>query len=266
MKNILTVLLGIACITVIILGNSYWNERIQSAKATEDGITTKQNSNTKSESKNKETDNNDVIALASNWPASAIERFKQTQAEDMAFKILFVGSSSIGSETAGTYPVVKEKMIDSFGEKNVQLSLKTFDLSSSEFINNNHQEEVAAETADLVVIEPFILMDNGVVEISYTLENLSFLIEAIRIKNPEASIIIQPGYPLHNAKYYPIQVEAVKDYAVQNGITYLDHWTAWPDYQSDEMIEYLLPEQNGPSDKGVQIWSEFLLNYFISKQ
>jgi hypothetical protein len=252
MKNILTVLLGIACIAVIIIGNSYWNERIQSAQATEDGITTKQNSNTKSESDNKETDNNDVIALAANWPASAIERLKQTQAEDMAFNILFVGSSAIGTETEGTYPVVKEKLTEAFG-KNVQLALKTFDLSSSELINNSHQEEIAGEAADLVVIEPFILRDNGVVEISNSLENLSFLIETIHIKNPDASIIIQPGYPLHNAKYYPIQVEAVKEYADQNGITYLDHWAAWPDHQSDEIIEYLLPEQAGPSDKGIQV-------------
>jgi hypothetical protein len=265
MKNFLTVLLGIACITVIILGNSYWNERIQSAKATEDGITTKQNSNTESGSKNKETNNNDVTALAANWPVSAIERLIETQAEEMAFKILFVGSPAIGNESAGTYPVVKEKMIDSYGVENIQIALKTFNFSSFEFINNNHQEEVADEAADLVVIEPFILMDNGVVEISNSLENLSFLIETIRIKNPEASIIIQPGYPLHNAKYYPIQVDAVKEYAVQNGITYLDHWAAWPDHQSDEIIEYLLPEQAGPSDKGIQVWSDFLLNYFIKQ-
>jgi hypothetical protein len=263
MKNFLTVLLGIACITVIILGNSYWNDRIQSAKAIEDGIATKQNS--ESDSENKETENHDVVALAVNWPTTAIERFKQTQSEDMAFNILFVGSSAIGSETAGTYPIVKEKLTEAFGEKNVHIALKTFDLSSSEFINNNHQQEVADEAADLVVIEPFILMDNGAVEISYSLENLSYLIEAIRIKNPEASIIIQPGYPLHNAKHYPIQVEAVKEYAEQNGITYLDHWAAWPDHQSDEIIDYLLPEQAGPSDKGIQVWSDFLLNYFIKQ-
>lgn len=265
MKNFLTVLLGIACIAVIIIGNLNWNERIQSAQATEDVKTTKQNSNTESESENKETKNNDITALAANWPATAIERLKQTQAEDRAFKILFIGSSAIGSETAGTFPVVKEKMTETFGEKNVQIALKTFDLSSSEFINNNHQIEIADEAADLVVIEPFILMDNGVVELSNSLENLSLIIEAIHTKNPESSIIIQPGYPLHNAKYYPKQVAAVKEYAEQNGVTYLDHWAAWPDHQSDEIIEYLLPEQAGPSDKGTQVWSDFLLNYFIKQ-
>jgi hypothetical protein len=266
MKNFLTLLLGIACVAVIIIGNSNWHDKIQLAKATVDEIPSKQESNTTSGSGNKETKNQDVIALAANWPSPAIDRLSQTLAEDAAFKILYVGSPALGSETDGIYKIVKDNMIETFGKKNMELSLKTFDLSSSQFINNNYQEEIADEAADLFVIEPFILLDNGVVEISDSLENLSILIEAIHSKNPEASIIIQPSNPLHNAKYYPIQVEAVKEYAAQNQITYLDHWTAWPDQKSVEMLEYLLPNQSVPSDKGIQVWSEFLLNYFISNE
>lgn len=266
MKNFLAVLLGIACLLVMLIGHFNWNEKIQSANATDETTHIQVSTNGTQDTENNTTTNNKVIALASNWPTQAINRLQQTQSDKTSFNILFVGSPTIGSESDGTFKIVKDKMIETFGEKNIDLTLKTFDLSSSQFIKNNYHEEIAAEAADLVVIEPFILMDNGLVEISDSLENLSILIEAIHAKNPETSIIIQPSNPLHNAKYYPIQVEAVKEYAAQNQLTYLDHWTAWPDQKSDEMIEYLLPEQSYPSDKGIQVWSEYLLNYFISNE
>nr|WP_263324262.1 SGNH/GDSL hydrolase family protein [Neobacillus sp. Marseille-Q6967] len=265
MKNFLTVLLGIVCITVLVIGNSYWNKKIQQASAKITSVETG-----KLESKENNQDVADietaVLALASNWPAAAVERFKQTLDNKEAFKILFVGSSAIGSETDGMYPIVRQKLIESFGEKNIEIGIKTFDTTSSQLIANNFHEEIAAEAADLVVIEPLTLNDNGNVSIEESLNNISALKETILTQNPAATLIIQPSYPLFNAKFYPIQVEEVKKYAESNQIPYLDHWAAWPDPNTEDVKTYLLPDQTGPSEQGIQAWSDYLIQFFINSE
>ncbi|WP_284036633.1 hypothetical protein [Neobacillus sp. 114] len=62
------------------------------------------------------------------------------------------------SETEGTYPIVKEKMIETFGEQNIQIKLKTFNNASTQFISNNIISELSKEDADLIILEPFILL------------------------------------------------------------------------------------------------------------
>ena len=51
---------------------------------------------------------------------------------------------------------------------------------------------------------------------------------------------IQPPHPLYQATYYPVQVEALAQYAEDNDIPYLNHWEAWPDQDSKEIKDYLL--------------------------
>ncbi|MDR6121152.1 hypothetical protein QFZ87_000749 [Bacillus sp. SLBN-46] len=263
MKNVLTILLGIACAAVLIYGHSYWNQRIEAAppKTTE---SPKSQKTTTEANENQELDSN-LIAYTANWPKAAVERFKKTHSEKKPFKILFVGSPAIGSDTAGTYPIVKEKLLTTFGEKNVQVAIKTYNSISTQVIKNKGQEEIAAEEADLVVFEPFILLNNGNVFIQNTFDDITTMIDAVKAKNPDATIILQPSYPLYNAKIYPHQVAQLKQFAEQQQISYLNHWTAWPDASTEAIKEYLSPDQSAPSEKGDQVWSAYLLNFLISK-
>ena len=76
---------------------------------------------------------------------------------------------------------------------------------------------------------------------------------------------LQPANPLFQAKYYPLQVEALKNYADRNNITYLNHWDAWPDTQSEEIKKFLIGEPSTPNETGHKLWADFLVDYFISE-
>ncbi|MDQ0200756.1 SGNH/GDSL hydrolase family protein [Neobacillus ginsengisoli] len=267
MRNFFTILLGIICIIVLFLGHSNWNKKIAaSAKNTSVPSTTLVNPTTETE---KNTDNEmnatKLITLTKNWPPKAVEQFQQALKVKKSYKILFVGSPAIGSETAGTYQNVKEKLIAAFGKNTIQVVLKIYDSTSSQFVTSNKQEEVAAEDADLIVLEPFILVNNGKVKIDDSLKDVSKMMEAIKAKKPETSFILQPSFPLYKAKFYPLQVAELKKYAANNHIAYLDHWSAWPDTNSEKFKDYLLPDQSAPSEKGNQVWSDYLVKYLISE-
>jgi hypothetical protein len=258
MKNIFTVLLGIACLVVLYLGNSYWSQQNQaSVMATN---SSKEKEVVKSETK--VADEPDVLAYTQNWPSEAIDRFEQTLKEETPFKMLFVGSPAIED----TYEVVKEKMVESFGEENLQLAMKTY-TSTKGWIDDSNQEEIIAEGADVIVLEPFILLANSDgATIDSTLDRITLLLEEIQASNPETIVMVQPSYPLLTAKIYPNQVAELKAYAEENQIPYLDHWTVWPEQGTEELGDSLLPDQSGPSEQGIKLWSDFLLNYFISDE
>lgn len=268
MKNFLTILLGIICVTVLIFGRSYWNQQIEEASAkNKNSLAEKPSSASTSTTQNDNLDlpSKDLIAFTGNWPASAVDQFKHTLSENKPFKILFVGSPAIGSDTSGTYPVVKEKLIATFGKKNIDVSIHTFNTTSSQFIKNKGEESIADEGADLIIFEPFILLNNGFVVMENTLKDITQVIEEIKAVQPAATFILQPSYPLYKAKIYPSQVTGLKKFAEKNKITYLDHWSAWPDPNADTMKEYLQPDQSAPSEKGNKAWSDFLINYLISE-
>ncbi|MEY2194036.1 SGNH/GDSL hydrolase family protein [Neobacillus sp. BF23-41] len=264
MKNFLTILLGFACITILYYGHSYWNQRISSAS--NNAPSTSKSDQQMSEMATPVDDGDiDLLTLTKNWPASSVDRFKQTLNEKKAFKVLFVGSPAIGSENTGPFPFVKEKLLETFGKDNIQVTIKTYNSTSTQLIKSNDQEEISQEEADLIVFEPFILMNNGEVLLENSLEDITMIMEDIKAKNPETTFILQPSYPLYKAKIYPTQVEALKKFAEKNQLTYIDHWSAWPDSNTKEINEYLLPDQSAPSEKGNQVWGEYITKFLISK-
>ncbi|MFK9094242.1 SGNH/GDSL hydrolase family protein [Bacillus salipaludis] len=263
MKHFFTIILGIACAAVLFFGHSYWNKRIEAAPEKTSSL-----SNDKAataQTIENEGSEEDIIVHTGNWPTTAVDRFKQTLNEKKPFKVLFVGSPAIGSNTAGTYPTVKEKLLETFGKKNIQVDHKTFHSTSTEVIKNNKQDEIAAAEADLIVLEPFILLNNGEVLLENTLKDLTKIMDDIKAANPDTTIILQPSFPLYKARIYPTQVAELKKYAAQNQIAYLDHWSAWPDPSTEAIKEYLTSDQSAPSDQGYQVWTDYLLHYLISE-
>ncbi|MEH7414352.1 hypothetical protein V7266_03545 [Neobacillus drentensis] len=256
MKKILTILLGFSCAAVLYFGQSHWNQRIEAApkEAAEQKITNRQKDLY-----------GQLLAHSSKWPAPAIEQFKKALDDKRPFKVLFVGSPAIGSATEGTFPIVRDQLIQTFGQKNMQVSIKTYPLTSTQFIAANKQKEIAEAHADLIVIEPFILLNNGEVLVEKTLDDLTLLMNGIKAKNPKTTFILQPSYPVYKAMIYPSQVDVLRKYAEEKHLTYLNHWTAWPDPNTVALKEYLLPDMSAPSEKGNQVWSHYLIKYFTDK-
>jgi hypothetical protein len=204
------------------------------------------------------------MVYTKNWRAESVNRFKQSLKTGNPFKILFVGSPAMGSETDGTFLLVKQKLTETYGE-HIEVQLKTFDMTSTQFLYQKKQNEIVAEAADMIVFEPFILENNGEVLIEKTMTDLEVVMDAVKVAKPESTIILQPAYTLYNAKIYPRQVEELNKYAETHQIPYLDHWTAWPDPATEEMKDYLFKDQSAPSGKGAQVWSDYLIQFLISK-
>jgi hypothetical protein len=254
MKYFLTALWAMVCIGVLVFSHISWNKQTAVQAVLSDPAQTV------------EQESNDVnistkyIELAANWPEKAKEQFELSLQEGKPFKILFIGSS-----TSEWEKVVSQSIAESYGSERILTFLHTYDLTSKEFVAENKQLELAAEKANLIVIEPFLLNDNGKVKMDATLTNLTKIIEDIKAENPDTVFILQPSFPFYLPKYYSTQVVALKKYASENNLTYLDHWTAWPATDNIEINGYLNEDQSGPNDKGYQAWAQFLVEYFVKK-
>lgn len=186
-------------------------------------------------------------------------------AEGKPFKIQMVGSAALGEGSTSWPEILKAELQKEFGESVIEASINSYDLNSLSFTSDNKQQEIIDAKPDLVILEPFILKDNGAVAIEDSLENTKNIMENVKSANPETTFIIQPAHPLYNSQYYPIQVQNLKAFAEDNNVTYLDHWTAWPEQDNQELKEYLSADNSQPNEKGHKVWAEYLVDYFISK-
>lgn len=262
MKVFFTTVWAIICLVILFYGHSYWSERTAikaeiEKKAASPAIQVTRQTN--------EPNFDEILAKAQNWPESARQQFQKSLEQKQTFKILFVGSAALGNKDQGMLKDVIQQLNDSFGTNHISIAVHTYDVTSSDFVAKNDQLEIEAEKAQLIVFEPFLLNDNNKGNVKVTLNNLTKVIGDVKAANPDTTFILQPSYPLYAAKYYPIQVAKLKQYAAQNQITYLDHWTSWPASTDKALNDYLLPGGTGPNDKGNQVWSQYLINYLIHK-
>ncbi|MCM3124188.1 MULTISPECIES: SGNH/GDSL hydrolase family protein [unclassified Mesobacillus] len=258
MKHILVICLTFACSVILILGNQHWKEKIK-VTAYED-----QSNFYRGAKDETEPARTDFFSYTKNWPEEAQLSYKQSINEKKLYKILIAGSTALGPESSGWAYLLKNKLKESF-HNTLDVSVKSYDLTSTQIIEEGKDEELAAEKADLILLEPFILKDNGKVTIENSNENINKVIESIKTTNKEAIVLLQPANPLYQAKYYPLQVEALKEYADRNNISYINHWDAWPDPQSEEIKNFLIGEPSTPNENGHMLWADYLIDYFIAE-
>ena len=265
MKNFLTILLGIFCIAVLLAGHSYWNKKIAEAASSTITQTLQPETAVAGQNDEKDVNRGTLLNYTKNWPDDAAKRFKTALDAGRPFKILFVGSPAIGSDTKGVYPLVKDKLVETFGANHIDVARISSKSTSSEFVAADKQADIAAKKPDMVIFEPFILTNNGLVLIENTLKDITTIINDLQKKDPGVSFILQPSYPLYNAAIYPTQVDALKKYAEQHQITYLNHWTAWPNSRDPKLKDYLTAKQDAPSQKGINVWSNYIVKFLLGK-
>ncbi|OLS41109.1 SGNH/GDSL hydrolase family protein [Bacillus sp. MRMR6] len=250
MKYILTAAWSLVCIIVLFYGHTHYQERIEakSAKASVSANAVKEVNNYDS-----------YLLLANNWPDSAKQQLQAALEAKTPFHILFAGSTALGEPAQN---LITASLAEAYGE-HVTTSVHTYDVTSADFVANQHVLEVAAQNAQLIIFEPFLLKDNGEIAIEDTLANITTIMETIKNLKPDTTFILQPSYPIYKAKIYPLQVEALKAYTAENQIAYLDHWAAWPDYNSEDLIHYLEADQSAPNEIGYEVWGQSIVDYLI---
>ncbi|MCM3586965.1 SGNH/GDSL hydrolase family protein [Mesobacillus maritimus] len=264
MKRFLVLLLALICVGTLIYGSLHWKEK--TSVSAEKADTQEQ---TKEEPEQQETpakvDTEKLLKLTENWPKAAREHYKMALEEGRPFTILLAGSNALGTDDEGWSIQLKHSLEEAYGDT-IEVEVKSYELTSSEFMSEEKLDELVSLQPDLTLLEPFTLMDNGLVMISNSHQNIEAIRSGLSEANPEHVMLLQPPNPLYNANYYPVQVDALKQFAEEEEIPYLNHWTAWPDPESKEIEDYLV-EQDGttlPNEKGHQVWYEYLLDYFIA--
>jgi hypothetical protein len=274
MKSFLITLLAISCVAFLFLGNMYWKERTSisasdqteteavTAADTEDENQKEENEGDTSE-ESKAEENSDVESLISNWPEDAQERFLTLKEEGEPFKFALVGSEAMGTDENGWAPQLEENLNKAFGDE-LEIQLFQYDMTSIDFINGSESDEVFSNKPDLVLMEPFSLVDNSN-NVGTVQNHDSILMFQNRLyeTNEESVLLIQPPHPLAGATYYPQQIESLEEFAAEEGITYIDHWSDWP--EDNELEDYLIESQDTPNAKGYKIWADYLTDYFISE-
>ncbi len=251
MKYFLTAIWTLVCVGVLAYGHIHWNQQtaVQAVESELEPVVEKVSN---------DVSNEKYIKLANKWPQAAKKQFKLALEEEKPFKILFVGSPAAEWENA-----VTQNLIEYYGSERIITAKQIYDVTTENFLSKNKQADLIAEKAQLVVIEPFLLIDNGVIAIDATLSNLTEMIKAVKAENPDTTFILQPSNPIYQPKIYATQIEALKGYAKENNLTYLDHWTAWPATDDPKIKDYLV--ENEPNDKGNQVWAQFLVEFFVNK-
>jgi hypothetical protein len=260
MKTFSLFLLGIICAAVLVYGNMYWQERTSVSSGEKKTIVTE----TPAEKQEAEGEK-DYGSLIGNWPEEAQAAFKETVATGNPYKLAIVGSPALGENENGWSEQVKTELIDIYGET-IEVEIFQYDTTSLTFVNGENVEEVLEYEPQLVLFEPFALNDNSNgVGGENNQESIQIFERKLKEQNEEAVLILQPTHPIAGATYYPMQIEELKEFAEENGIPYVDHWSAWPVDDEEALGELLVDSQEMPSEDGHLLWAEYLKDYFIGE-
>jgi hypothetical protein len=259
MKSFLLTVLGILCMVFLFLGNTYWQERTDVSSFKEDSERVEKKPAEVQHEEKKTTDTSDLMA---NWPEAAQESYLKAVAEGNPYKLAIVGSQALGADGDGWSETLKNSLMDAYGET-LEVEVFEYNTNSIDFVNGENVDEVVEFAPDLVLYEPFALNDNFVgVAPEDTHDTIEIFLRQLRDVTEDVVMILQPTHPLVDATYYPLQVDKLKGFAEEEGITYLDHWEAWP--QDETLDVYIDDSKEMPTEEGHKVWSDYLIDYFIA--
>ena len=120
-----------------------------------------------------------LLPYTKNWPAESVATFKASVQNGKPFKIAFLGSNAQGEGEQSWPQMVQTALTETFDD-HISVSTFSYDVTSTEFVEQDMQADLVKEQPDLVLFEPFTLKDNGVVEINESLDNVSSVIDSIK--------------------------------------------------------------------------------------
>ena len=254
MKVFVNIFAAVVLIVTIVAGKMYWDHQM-SAEAS--------STSTSSSSASKAANGN-WEDYAENLPKSVKEKLKKAEASGKPMKLLIVGSQATSTDSKAWPEALKETLNHTYGSLVETSVLEYKDETTLDFVRNQDYKDIIKEKPDVLLFEPFLLNDNGVVGITNTLDNLDVIMSHITEADKDLVTILQPSQPIYNATNYPKEAEALGEFAKTNGYEYVNHWSAWPDYMSEKILDYLVEKQRVPTAKGNKAWSSYLEEYFTA--
>jgi lysophospholipase L1-like esterase len=264
MKRFFIVFVMLLCVFSVVGGHYYYNKKLEqtasAAKLELSGKTSAQKAD-KQSSKSAPKKEKEAAAF-SNAPKEVAKLYKQKKGNGESLKIHLVGSKTTTTEEGTWATLFTSKMNEVYGQ-DVEIKVASFDELTSLDIRNDQRYTTMLDTiSDVFIIEPFLMNDNKEIRVEDTLFVLNQIVDDIKKANEQSVVLVQPSNPIYQPQKYADQVNGLKDYASQEGITYLDHWENWPSVDDEKIKELYNPDSFLPTEKGHQLWADYLINQF----
>ncbi|MDE5414024.1 SGNH/GDSL hydrolase family protein [Alkalihalobacterium chitinilyticum] len=209
----------------------------------------------------------ELVGLTANMSDALREKLFHKFEANENITLLVIGSDANFNSTPenSSWPFqLIDALTENYAGANFELeTMNLEDMSTNHFIEINAHSKAAAIKPDVLILEPLLLNDNGIVKVDNTIENIEKLLATIKEEAPEAFFIIKPPNPIYRPTIYLEQVDRLKEFTLNSGYEYLDHWQAWPDVEDDDIKEFLTGVH--PNERGHDLWAEYMINYFVSQ-
>ncbi|MGE6538998.1 SGNH/GDSL hydrolase family protein [Bacillus luti] len=269
-KAVLVLVTFVLFVASIVSGKLYWNKKVANATGQTSEVTeTKaevKDSGAKKEEKKQDAKSSFNEAYAKNLPDEVKEKLKKAAADKKKVNLVIVGDEASSSEKDAWAAKFTANLETAYGKGLWNVIVKEYKgESTEELISNKRDKEIAKDNPDVILFEPPFITDNGKSGNGNSVVNTQKFVQALSTSAKGATIMIQPSNPVYGAKNYPKAIEALKQFATQNGYTYMDHWAAWPDATTKAILPYLQEEFGFPSAKGHEVWAQYVTDYFVAK-
>lgn len=258
-------LVVLTCIGAIVYGNFHWNSKLSSAMDQE-YVSTSADTNP-SNTDEKVVENKEELTEQDfgQIPLEVSELLLEKQNKGEVVELVIIGSEVNELADNKWSKLFKEELETTYeGLFNITVNAIPDEVTTADVVNEGLYLENLVTKPDIVILEPFLLESNGLIIIDHSLQNISIMIDGLKEMNPELFVFLQPGQPLRNATYYPMDIDELKTWAEENGYPYINHWESWPK-DPDEVSKYIVNDDIIPNEEGHKIWAEHLIQYFIGE-
>ncbi|MEI2311412.1 SGNH/GDSL hydrolase family protein [Bacillus nitratireducens] len=269
-KKAITVLVMLVLFVAAIVSDKiHWSKKVANATAqTNEVKTTKtkveNNKTNKEEKQDAKVSFNE--AYAKNLPDAVKEKLKKAAEDKKAVNLVIVGDEASSPAKDAWVSKFVSNLDASYGKGLWNVTVKEYkNESTEELIANKRAQDIGKAKPDVILFEAPFITDNNKMGNGNSVVNAQKFVGELSSSAKDATIMIQPPNPVYGAKNYPKAVEALKQFAKQNGYAYVDHWEAWPNATTKEILPYLQEEFSFPNAKGYDVWAQYVTNYFVAK-
>lgn len=265
LKNFLFVISIIGCILIVLVGHFYYSQKLDSiaTHAQEERVSSTSTSTTEEvEQEQEPAVEEKTIAIT-----GILKEATSNKQQGEAINITAFGSVSLSNGLAPekTWPnLMTSELVTTLPDQTINTTvIDVDDIPTTEVIEGDYVKQVITSNPDLLLFEPFVFNDNGVLSIDDTFYYLEQILTELEEALPETTIVLMPPNPIYKPTFYAQQIEALQDFAEENEYLYADHWQNWPDIDDETINEHL--ENNRPNEQGHQVWADFMVTYLLSE-
>ncbi|WP_096156567.1 SGNH/GDSL hydrolase family protein [Bacillus sp. FJAT-45066] len=270
MRNIFVIIVAFVCLGALVFGQIQWNNKLKSAAtATQATINKENTTSVEPVEKEKPIQTEEITPLdyARKLDSPLRELLVNRIANDKKVELVIIGSKGLSSIEYTVWHEIVEKELDEVYGNTFTVSVVELEgKRSNEVLHENLHINTITNTPDIILLEPFTINDNGFIAVPRRLSNLETMIQDFQQLNENVLVLLQPSIPIHNARFYPGEEETLREYALEQGYIYLNHWENWPEYTDEEVLNYLNSDRSNPNQIGHDAWAQYIMDYFLKKE